>query len=327
MLADPVARIHATYEATVGHATSNGTYDQSGRDFHLVLTNTIEGVSFTVEQLVSGEQSYLLTPGRPWVHDVVVSGADRAPTMAEALESVEARAAGTAVIEGATVERYDLDGLKFADLTASMGLSDPGATVTGTTSALFASPDGRPVALDLAFTSSTSDGTPYVGDYRFTFASDGAPASIKPPADPWVQNADGHGYSILYPEAWQATPGPQTADGDFKDTYQGPDTQVVVYCVPKAKLGLKDWTASGIEYYSAAFGGKPDATGEETVGGLPARWTRWDDSSVDGDRAFIVNIALVKGPMGCDIQWFRAPGPTGSQDDVFTTVWGTFHLN
>jgi hypothetical protein len=81
VLADPTAKLRATIEATLNRATSKGTYEQSGRDFHVVLVTTNEGISFTTEQIVARDQAYLLIPGRPWLHDPVVSGANRAPTL------------------------------------------------------------------------------------------------------------------------------------------------------------------------------------------------------------------------------------------------------
>ena len=310
---------------TLDRATTTGTYDQAGRDFHTVLTTTLEGVSFTVEQVIADEQSFILSPGHPWLHDPVVSGAERAPTLSEALGSVALTHVGSAEIEGVNTEQYELTGPAFADLTASMGLSDPGATLTNTSGYLFASSDGQPVALTLKFATPSADGV-HASDYAFAFGPSSTPVSIDAPADPWIRKADGHGYRMWYPEGWTANLVGEGADG-FTEDFSGPDARARVFCNTKAKLKLKEWAADGRAFYTKEFGGKPDAIGEETVGGLPARWTRWDEASVEGNPSFVVNIALVKGPVGCDIQWFRAPGPTGPQDDEFTNMWGTFALD
>ena len=260
-LADPTATLRATIEATLNGATSKGTYEQSGRDFHVVLVTTHEDITFTTEQIVARDQAYLLIPGRPWLRDPVVSGANRAPTLSEALDSTDAvTPAGTASIDGITVEQYDLDGLDVSDAAASLGLTDPGASATATSSALLVSPDGKPFALDLKFTVPSSNGTPFISDYRLTFGWGGDPISITMPADAWVDKADGHGYDMWYPATWEADLDPST--GDFTDSFIAPDAEVIVFCRPDARLDLEEWVADGYAFYSERFGASrmPPAT-------------------------------------------------------------------
>jgi hypothetical protein len=117
-LSDPEAVIRATITGTLEidrSATVKGLYLQRGRDFHISLETTVADVTFTVEQKVVDDQSYLLNPDRPWHDDPVASGSDRAPTLAEALTSVEARGPdGTLAIAGETLERYALEGWSWA---------------------------------------------------------------------------------------------------------------------------------------------------------------------------------------------------------------------
>lgn len=119
----------------------------------------------------------------------------------------------------------------------------------------------------------------------------------------------------------------ESRSGDFADEFIGPDAKAIVYCNPDAKVDLKTWAADGVSYYTKHLGSEPNAAGKETFGGLPAIWTRWEKGTVDEIPRFIFNVALVKGPVACDIQWFRAPGPTGDQDEVFTTFMTTFALD
>ena len=326
VLADPTAQLRATIEGTLNQATTEGTYEQSGRDFHLVLVTTLGGMSFTTEQTIARDQTYLLTLGGPWHHDPVVSGANRAPTLSEALESVSVGAAGgTTPIGGITAESYQLDGVRVADVAASLGLADPGAKMTGQGSTFFVSPDGKPAALDLTFTVPASGGTPYDAHYRLIFESSSAPIAIAAPADAWVDKADGHGYDMSYPASWEAELDPST--GDFTDTFIGPDARVIVFCRPNAKLDLEDWIADGDAFYTERFGGKPDFASEVMVGDIPARALAWEQGTVEGVPQAIINVGLVQGPTGCDIQLFRDPGPTGDLDDMFATLLTTFSLD
>lgn len=325
-LADPTAQLRATVEGTLNQATTEGTYEQSGRDFHLVLVTTLGGTSFSSEQIIARDQTYLLTLGGPWLHDPVASGANRAPTLSEALGSAGVGAPGrTALIGGITAASYQLDGLRVADVAASLGLTDPGAKTTGQGSAFFVSPDGEPVALDLTFTVPASNGTPYVADYRLIFESTSAPIAIVAPAGAWVGKADGHGYDMWYPVSWEADLDPST--GDFTDSFSAPDARVIVYCRPDAKLDLEDWVADGRAFYTERFGGKPDFASDVMVGSIPARALAWEQGTVEGDSQAIINVGLVEGPTGCDIQLFRDPGPTGQLDDVFATLLTTFSLD
>ena len=240
-------------------------------------------------------------PGRPWLHDPVVSGANRAPTLAEVLDATDATTpAGTARIEGITAKQYDLNGFEVGDLAASLGLADPGANATATSSALFAAPDGKPVVLDLKFTMPSSDGTPYISDFRLTFDWAGAPISITAPADPWVAKVDGHGYEMWYPATWTADLDPSA--GDFKDAFSAPDAEVIVFCRPDATLDLEDWVADGRAFYTERFGGAPDFTSHGMVGGNPARALKWEKGTVDGVPRTIINVALVRA-----IHWVRHP--------------------
>ena len=94
----------------------------------------------------------------------------------------------------------------------------------------------------------------------------------------------------------------------------------VRYCRPDAELDIKTWAADGASYFEKHFGSEPNAAGKETFGGLPAIWTRLEKGTVDTILRFIISVALVKGRAACDIQWFRALGPTGDEDEVFTNV-------
>jgi hypothetical protein len=328
-LSDPDAAIRATITGTLEidrSATVKGLYLQRGRDFHISLTTTVADVTFTVEQKVVDDQSFLLNPDRPWHHDPVASGSHRAPTLAEALTSVEARGPdGTLAIAGETLERYALDGLAIGDLTSALGLSDPGVVPTATSSAFFASADGAPGALDLQYTVPRSEGTPATSTLRFTFEPDRLPTSIDAPADPWVTKPEGHGYAMWYPQAWQAEL--DRSDGDFTDVFVGPDASVTVYCVPDAKLGLKDWAADGRTFYAKYFDAQPDSTDVVMLGDVHVEATSWETGTIEGVERAIINVAMVKGPVGCDIQWMRAPGPSGTQDDTFRTFLGTFYLD
>ncbi len=207
-----------------------------------------------------------------------------------------------------------------------MGLSDPGADVSDTSGFLFASPDGKPLGLDLSFTVPSSDGTPYASNYSFVFDSGVAPITIEAPSDPWIRKPDGHGYRMWYPEAWRANPVDESSGG-FTEDFYGPGVGVRVTCNPKAKLKLKQWAADGLAFYAKRFGGNPDQVGADTFNGIPGRWSRWENGTIDGVPTFIVNVAMVKGPVGCDIQWYRAPGPTGAQDEVFTQLLNMFALS
>jgi hypothetical protein len=63
------------------------------------------------------------------------------------------------------------------------------------------------------------------------------------------------------------------------------------------------------------------------LGDIPVAATSWEAGTIEGAKRGIVNVALVKGPVGCDIQWMRAPGPPGAQDDIFRTFLGTFSMD
>ena len=130
---------------------------------------------------------------------------------------------------------------------------------------------------------------------------------------------------MWYPATWTVDLDPST--GDFKDAFSAPDAEVIVYCRPEAKLDLEDWVADGRAFYTERFGGAPDSTSEGMVGGNPARALKWEKGTVDGVPRTIINVALVKESTGCDIQWFRAPGPAGDRDEVFTTVLTSFALD
>ena len=192
--------------------------------------------------------------------------------MSQALESFDLRSAGSAQIDGVNTEQYELVGPGFADITASMGLSDPGATLTDTSAYLFASPDGKPVELTLTFKTSSPDGTIHASDYSFAFGPSPTPVSIDAPADPWIRKADGHGYRMWYPESWTENLVGEDAGG-FTEDFIGPDGKVRVFCSPKANLKLNKWAADGRAFYGRRFG-KPDgirrADGRRIAGPLDA---------------------------------------------------------
>ena len=324
-LAESDARLFATIEGTLEidrPATVAGTYEQSGRDFHITLDTTMAGIDFTVEQKVVADQSYMLNPGRPWQHDIVASGSHRAPTLAEALAGTEVSgSAGSEEIAGTAVDRYRLEGLVPGNLTAALGLSDPGARPTGASSTLLASAAGEPVALDLRYSLPTSDAIA-TSDLRLTFKRGTAIGSIAAPADPWVTKAQGHGYTIWYPERWQAVLDP--SDGDFTDAFSGPDENVTVFCSPDAALSLEVWAQDGLTFYTKYFGGAPDSSNDSMLGEIPTKVSVWLEGTVDGEKRGIVNVALVNGSTGCDIQWIRAPGPIGDQESLFRDALATF---
>jgi hypothetical protein len=300
-------------------------YEQDGRDFRLSLDTTVAGISFNVEQRVVDDQSYMSIPGRPWRLDPAVSGKERAPTLSDALRSVEAAGPeGTATIDGVVAGRFVLDGLEPARLTAALGLSNPGVKLTDPTTAFFASAEGEPVALDLRYTVSATDGAPGTSILRLTFEMAPDQVSIAAPDDLWVAKPDGHGYAIWYPATW--VPELKTAEGGFTDTFTGPDASGTVFCVHDSKLDLEQWAADGVGFYTKQFEAKPDSSSDSTLGATPVKVTTWKSGTVDGQKRSITSVALVQEPTACDIQWFAAAGSTSEDDDRFEAFLATFAL-
>jgi hypothetical protein len=326
-LADPRAVIKATIAGDLdigAKATVAGTYQQNGTDLGTVLDVDLNGTDIHTEQRNIGSETYLLA-GPLWRHDLSVSGAGRANTLASVMAKVTgATSKGKDTVDGQAVERYELTGLDIGAFAAALGLGDPGATVTDADLTLLATADGKPLAIDVAL---TVPGTPTASwDLRISFRPAGGTVAIQKPDQAWIVKQPGNGYSIWYPDTFQAESDAGTATEPFSDWYIGEKETARISCVPTGDYTLASWVKEGQAFYADHWGGKHDQKQSFELPVGKAVLSVWESADIDGEKSFVNLVSIVTKPLACDILWFRGLGVDGDSDMLFGQMVGTFQV-
>ena len=327
VLADPKAVLKATIAGDLdigAKATVAGTYQQNGTDLGTVLDVDLGGTDIHTEQRNIGSETYLLS-GPLWRHELSVSGAGRADTLASVMAEVTgATSKGKDTVDGQAVERYALSGLDIGAFAAALGLGDPGATVTDADLELLATADGKPLAIDVGL---TVPGTPTATwDLRITIDSTSGTVTIQKPDQAWIVKQPGNGYSIWYPDAFQVESDAATATEPFSDWYIGEKETARVSCVPTGDYTLASWVKEGQAFYADHWGGKHDQNESFELPVGKAVLSVWESADIDGEKSFVNLVSIVTEPLACDILWFRGLGTDAASDHLFGQMVGTFQV-
>jgi len=154
----------------------------------------------------------------------------------------------------------------------------------------------------------------------------GAAAPIPEPYELTTFRSNALKYTFVHPTTWevgvrQTGTGHQFGlDGAF----------ILTHCVASTpRLSLDYWTREGTIYYGAQWKAKPEAEVPTVVkaaeGPVPARLVVWH-GTVEENASYILNLAIVTGPVTCDIQWFSPPGHEVEDRARFEQVIAGFRL-